>query len=100
MENYAKLHHLAESYKNDSTYYAKVSAELGTSAQELNDSTQDITKLVGSIAESQTELGTAVQNVNENLQQITSASDQVTQETEDVLSGIASLQATMGAFQV
>jgi methyl-accepting chemotaxis protein len=100
MDDYAEFHHLAENYKNDSTYYAQVSSELGASAEELNASTQDINQMLGTIAESQNELGIAVQSVNTNLQEITFASDNMTLETGDVLSSILSLQKTMETFQV
>jgi methyl-accepting chemotaxis protein len=100
MDDYAQFHHLAEDYKNDSTYYAQVSSELGASAEELNASTQDINQMLGTIAESQNELGIAVQSVNTNLQEITFASDNMTMETGDVLSSILSLQKTMETFQV
>jgi methyl-accepting chemotaxis protein len=100
MDDYAEFHHLAEDYKNDSTYYAQVSSELGASAEELNASTQDINQMLGTIAESQNELGIAVQSVNTNLQEITFASDNMTMETGDVLSSILSLQKTMETFQV
>jgi methyl-accepting chemotaxis protein len=88
MNDYNKLSDLAESYKNDATYYAEVSMELGAGAEELNAST------------SQSELGDAMQTVNDNLQQITFASENVTTETEDVLGSIKSLQKTMETFQV
>jgi methyl-accepting chemotaxis protein len=100
MDDYAEFHHLAEDYKNDSTYYAQVSSELGASAEELNASTQDINQMLSAIAESQNELGVAVQSVNTNLQQITYASDNMTEETGDVLSSIQSLQKTMETFRV
>jgi methyl-accepting chemotaxis protein len=100
MDDYAQFHQLAEDYKNDSTYYAQVSSELGASAEELNASTQDINQMLGTIAESQNELGIAVQSVNTNLQEITFASDNMTMETGDVLSSILSLQKTMETFQV
>jgi methyl-accepting chemotaxis protein len=100
MDDYAEFHQLAEDYKNDSTYYAQVSSELGASAEELNASTQDINQMLSTIAESQNELGIAVQSVNTNLQQITFASDNMTLETGDVLSSILSLQKTMETFQV
>jgi methyl-accepting chemotaxis protein len=73
---------------------------LGSSAEELNASTQDINQILDAIADSQNELGTAVQTVNENLQQITYASENMTQETGDVLVSIKSLQNTMSTFNV
>jgi methyl-accepting chemotaxis protein len=100
MNDYNKLSDLAESYKNDATYYAEVSMELGAGAEELNASTQEINRTLDSIATSQSELGDAMQTVNDNLQQITFASENVTTETEDVLGSIKSLQKTMETFQV
>jgi methyl-accepting chemotaxis protein len=100
MDDYGKLNELAESYKNDSSYYAEVSMDLGASAEELNASIQDINRILDSIADSQNELGSAVQTVNENLQQITYASENVTEETGDVLVSIKSLQKTMETFNV
>jgi methyl-accepting chemotaxis protein len=100
MKDYGKLHELAESYKNDASYYAEVSMGLGSSAEELNASTQDINQILDAIADSQNELGAAVQTVNDNLQQITYASENMTQETDDVLVSIRSLQNTMSTFNV
>jgi methyl-accepting chemotaxis protein len=100
MKDYGKLHELAESYKNDASYYAEVSMGLGSSAEELNASTQDINQILDAIADSQNELGAAVQTVNDNLQQITYASENMTQETGDVLVSIKSLQSTMSTFNV
>jgi methyl-accepting chemotaxis protein len=100
MKDYGKLHELAESYKNDASYYAEVSMGLGSSAEELNASTQDINQILDAIADSQNELGAAVQTVNDNLQQITYASENMTQETGDVLVSIKSLQNTMSTFNV
>jgi methyl-accepting chemotaxis protein len=100
MSDYNKLYDIAENYKNDATYYAEVSMELGASAEELNASTQEINRTLDSIAASQSELGTAMQTVNDNLQQITFASENVTTETEDVLGSIETLKKTMETFSV
>lgn len=100
MSDYDKLEALAEDYKEDSTYYAEVSGNLGASAEELSASIQQINQIISSIRESQEELGRAVQSVNENLQVITYESDDVTKETTDVLSNISVLQETIGTFNV
>lgn len=98
--SYDKFEALANQYKDDSDYYAEVSSTLGSSAEELSASVQEITGIIGSVAQSQEELGGAVQSVNENLQEITYNSEAVSEEAGNVLTSIETLQETMGGFQV
>lgn len=100
LRSYDKFEALANQYKGDSDYYAEVSSTLGASAEELSASVQEITGIIGSVAQSQEELGGAVQSVNENLQEITYNSEAVSEEAGNVLTSIETLQETMGGFQV
>ncbi len=100
MEDYDKLEGLAEDYKDDSTYYADVSANLGAEAEELSASVQDIDAVLETITQAQQELDQAIQSVNENLQIITGTSEQVSGETEQVLASIEAMQGTMNGFRV
>lgn len=100
MEDYDRLEGLAEDYKDDSTYYADVSANLGAEAEELTASVQNIGEVMNTITQAQKELDQAVQAVNENLQTITGTSEQVSVETEQVLASIEAMQGTMKGFRV
>ncbi len=100
MEDYDRLEGLAEDYKDDSTYYADVSANLGAEAEELTASVQNIGEVMNTITQAQKELDQAVQAVNENLQTITGTSEQVSVETEHVLASIEAMQGTMKGFRV
>ena len=100
MEDYDRLEGLAEDYKDDSTYYADVSANLGAEAAELTASVQNIGEVMNTITQAQKELDQAVQAVNENLQTITGTSEQVSVETEQVLASIEAMQGTMKGFRV
>ena len=100
MEDYDKLEGLAEDYKEDSNYYADVSANLGAEAEELSASVQDIDAVLETITQAQQELDQAIQSVNENLQTITGTSEQVSGETEQVLASIEAMQGTMSGFRV
>lgn len=100
MEDYDRLEGLAEDYKDDSTYYADVSANLGAEAEELTASVQNIGEVMNTITQAQTELDQAVQAVNENLQTITGTSEQVSVEAEQVLASIEAMQGTMKGFRV
>ena len=100
MEDYDRLEGLAEDYKDDSTYYADVSANLGAEAEELTASVQNIGEVMNTITQAQKELDQAVQAVNENLQTITGTSEQVSVETEQVLASIEAMQGTMKWFLV
>jgi methyl-accepting chemotaxis protein len=77
-----------------------VSGSLGTSVGEVNESIQNINSILDTISMAQTELSNAVANVNVNLQQMTSSSENISNETNDVLDGIASLQDMMKKFSV
>lgn len=100
MGDYDRLQSLAENYREDSSYYADVSASLGAEAEELSASVMQIDDMLHTITEAQEELDRAIQSVNENLQMITGTSEQVSNETEQVLHSIETLQETMGGFQV
>lgn len=100
MQDYDKFEGLAGDYKDDSSFYADVSANLGAEAEELSASIQQIDEILKGIAEAQNELDRAVQSVNENLQMITGTSEQVSNETVQVLSSIEALQETMSSFQI
>ncbi|WP_158024926.1 methyl-accepting chemotaxis protein [Roseburia sp. 499] len=100
MKDYDRLGELAGSYKEDASYYAEVSTELGAEAEELSASIQNINSILDMITKSQGELNAAVHAVNDNLQQITSASENVTTETGEVLGSIKSLQGTMETFRI
>lgn len=100
LKDYDKLETLADNYKEDATYYAQVSSMLSESTKELRNSIANINGILGTIDLSQKELDLAVQSVNENLQEITYASETVTEETQDVMNSISSLQTTIQQFQV
>ena len=100
LKDYDKLENLAESYKEDAAYYVKVSDVLGTHTEELSASIANINQIINTIDESQKELDGAVQSVNENLQLITNASENVSEETKDVMRSIISLQSTVEQFHI
>jgi methyl-accepting chemotaxis protein len=52
------------------------------------------------ISEAQNGLSQAVASVNENLQQMAYSSENVSNETSEVLEGIGALQEMMGQFNV
>lgn len=100
MQDYDRLEDLADSYKEDASYYVSVSETLDSTAEELSSSIDNINKVLDTISLSQQELDDAVQSVNNNLQQITNASENVSGETQDVMESVESLQATMEQFNV
>jgi methyl-accepting chemotaxis protein len=100
IEDYDKLESLANNYKNDAEYYANVSENLGVSAGEVNSSIQNINTILDTIDNAQNGLSQAVANVNENLQQMTYSSENISNETNDVLNGITELQKMMKKFNV
>lgn len=100
LKDYNKLEALADNYKEDATYYAEVSSMLSENTRELRSSITNINEILGTINLSQRELDTAVQSVNENLQEITYASETVSEETQDVMNSVSSLQTTMQQFQI
>ena len=100
LKDYDKLENLAESYKEDAAYYVKVSDVLGTHTEELSASIANINQVINTIDEPQKELDGAVQSVNENLQLITTASENVSEETKDVMRSIISLQSTVEQFHI
>ena len=100
LKDYDKLETLADNYKEDATYYAQVSNMLSENTKELRSSIANINDILGTINLSQKELDTAVQSVNGNLQEITYASETVSEETQDVMNSISSLQTTIQQFQI
>ena len=100
LKDYDKLETLAGNYKKDATYYAQVSNMLSENTKELRSSIANINEILGTINLSQKELDLAVQSVNGNLQEITYASETVSEETQDVMNSVFSLQTTIQQFQV
>ena len=100
LKDYDKLETLAGNYKKDATYYAQVSNMLSENTKELRNSIANINEILGTINLSQKELDAAVQSVNGNLQEITYASETVSEETQDVMNSVFSLQTTIQQFQV
>lgn len=100
LKDYDKLETLADSYKEDATYYVEVSNVLGSHTENLNASIANINEIIDTIDTSQKELDGAVHSVNENLQRITNASENVSAETKDVMRSIASLQSTVEQFNL
>lgn len=100
LKDYDKLEILADSYKEDASYYAKVSDTLGVHAENLSVSLANINHIVETIDVSQRELDGVVSSVNENLQMITNASENVSTETKDVMRSVTSLQSTVEQFNV
>ena len=100
LKDYDKLETLADNYKEDAAYYAQVSSMLSVNTKELRSSIADINEILGTINLSQKELDLAVQSVNGNLQEITYASETVSEETQNVMNSVSSLQTTIQQFQV
>lgn len=100
MKDYEQLEVLADNYHKDSSYYSEVSNEFKESAGILSDSVQQINANIGMVHNAQDELNKAIQSVNINLQKITEDSENVSEETGDVLHCIETMQETMGTFNV
>ena len=100
MGDYEKLEQLADSYKEDASFYADVSSNLGAGTEELSASVQNINELLSQISDAQEELNKTVQHVNDNMQEITYASADVAEETKEVLTSVESLQETVRTFHV
>lgn len=100
LKDYDKLEMLAGSYKDDANYYVEVSNVLGAHIESLSTSIVNINQIIDTIDASQKELDGAVQSVNANLQMITNASENVSVETKDVMKSVASLQETVGQFNL
>lgn len=100
LKDYDKLETLAGNYREDADYYVGVSDVLGTYIGDLSESITNINQIIDTINSSQRELDGAVQSVNENLQMITSASENVSEETKDVMKSVTSLQETVGQFNL
>ena len=100
MGDYEKLEQLADSYKEDASFYADVSSNLGAGTEELSASVQNINELLNQISDAQEELNKTVQHVNDNMQEITYASADMAEETREVLDSVGSLQETVSTFSV
>lgn len=100
LKDYDKLEMLADSYKEDAAYYVEVSNGLGTHTKNLSASIANINHIIDTINVSQKELDGAVQSVNENLQLITNASEDVSEETKDIMGSVTSLQSTVEQFNL
>jgi methyl-accepting chemotaxis protein len=98
--DYDKLENLAHDYKQDAEYYSHVSGNLGVGADDVNTSIQSINNILSTISDAQNELSNAISSINENLQEMTYSSENISNETNDVLNGIDVLQEMMGKFNV
>lgn len=100
MKDYEQLALLADNYMKDSSYYADASNGFKENADVLSVSVQQINSNIGLVHTAQDELNEAIQSVNINLQQITSDSENVSEETRDVLQCIDELQKAMNTFHI
>ena len=100
LNDYDKLEKLADNYKEDAAYYARISTTLENNTEGLESSITSINQLLLTVSESQKELDEAVQSVNDNLQQITYASESVSKETQEVMDSVVTLQSTIEQFHV
>lgn len=100
MSDYNKLEGLVNDYKNDAGYYNQASESLGISADQVKTAIDSINAMLDSISCAQRELSDAATSVNANLQQITYSSENMTQETQQVLESVGSLQETMQNFSI
>lgn len=100
LADYDKLEELADSYREDASYYAEVSSSIGAGAEELSASIQNISTILDTISDSQNQLNTAIQNANSNLQKITFSSDSVSNETNDALESVSSLMNLVDRFDM
>lgn len=96
--DYDKLENLADNYRSDAAFYAETSSSLGAGTEELNASIQSINDILSNITKSQNDLNTAVSNANDSLQKISFASNSVSNESNDVLTSIASLMNLVDRF--
>ena len=100
MGDYGKLEVLVNEYQKDTAYYNETSESIGNAADNVHTSIDLINDMINSIRCAQKELSDAAANVNLNLQHITYSSDNLSNETKDVLDSVNSLQVTMQNFQV
>jgi methyl-accepting chemotaxis protein len=98
--DYDNLENLANNYKTDAEYYSNVSESLGTSTAQVNSSIQNINNILGTIDNAQSSLSEAVSTINNNLQQMTYSSENISNETNEVLVGIGGLKELIGKFNV
>jgi methyl-accepting chemotaxis protein len=100
LKDYEGLQQLAENYRDDTEYYARVSQEIGASTEEISASIQQITGTLDEIGKSQEELNISVRSVNDNLQEIAEAGESVSIEADEVEKSIFELKNTVGSFSV
>ena len=100
LKDYEGLQQLAENYRDDTEYYARVSQEIGASTEEISASIQQITGTLDEIGKSQEELNMSVRSVNDNLQEIAEAGESVSIEADEVEKSIFELKNTVGSFSV
>lgn len=100
MKDYEQLAVLADNYQKDSAYYARVSNGFKENANDLSVSVQQINSNIALVHTAQDELNKTIRSVNDNLQQITTDSGNMSEETDDVLHCIESLQETMDTFYI
>ena len=98
--DYESMENLAREYREDAEYYGQMSKTLNDDARGLSVSMGAINEGISDIDRAQEGLSHAMQDVNINLQEITESSESIAKETENVLSGIDSLQETVGKFNV
>lgn len=100
LKDYDNLETLAENYMEDASYYGNISETLGNSANELDGSIGEITRVLEAISVSQDDLNNAIRAINDNLTNITATSEDVSAETQDVIGSIESLQEIVERFRV
>lgn len=100
MSDYDNLEKIAVEYKSDSEYYSESSRDLFNTANDVNESIENISNILDSINTVQNELSDAVAGVNNNLQQITYSSENMSSETGEVVESVNSLRNTMCKFNI
>lgn len=68
--------------------------------RELSASVQGIVDTLAKIVASQKQLDEDIAEVSRNLGQISEASQDVTEETENILQGVSELNSTIGTFNI
>jgi methyl-accepting chemotaxis protein len=100
MRDYNQLEQLARDYKSDAGYYEQVSDDLNSSTNSLSEYIQNITTTLQAIAESQSQLDIAIDSINGHLTDITTSSEDVSNNTNEVLSSMSKLNETIARFQI
>jgi len=98
--DYDNLESMANNYMDDANYYNDVSNGLGKGVAQVSASVSEITEVLDSISRTQQELGNAVHDISGNMQIITEASTNVSDEANEVLSSITSLEDTTKQFSI